>query len=119
MNRVAEALGVPLLVPPLQRRLAKARSDITRVVSRRSALPRHRNDQRHESSNVDLDLYLPMKVALKEVFFCLSRGGILVADDCQPNINYDGALQAFTEFTKDHKLPLRIDLNRLGVAVKA
>ena len=68
---------------------------------------------------VDLDLYLPMKAALKEVFSVLSRGGILVADDCQPNINYDGALQAFTEFTKNHHLPLRVDLNRLGVAVKA
>jgi O-methyltransferase len=68
---------------------------------------------------VDLDLYLPMKSALKEVFSFLSYGGILVADDCDPNINYDGAHQAFTEFVSSHHLPLRIDLNRLGVVVKA
>lgn len=68
---------------------------------------------------VDLDLYLPMKSALKEVFSALSCGGVLVADDCEPNINYDGAHQAFTEFASSHHLPLRIDLNRLGVAVKA
>jgi O-methyltransferase len=68
---------------------------------------------------VDLDLYLPMKSALKEVFSVLSRGGIIVADDCDPNINYDGAYQAFTEFVSSHHLPLRIDLNRLGVVVKA
>jgi O-methyltransferase len=68
---------------------------------------------------VDLDLYLPMKSALAEVFSCLSSGGILVADDCDPNINYDGAHQAFTEFVSGRHLPLRIDLNRLGVVVKA
>jgi O-methyltransferase len=68
---------------------------------------------------VDLDLYLPMKSALKEVFSVLSPGGILVADDCHANINYDGALQAFTEFVSSHHLPLRIDLDRLGVVVKA
>ena len=68
---------------------------------------------------VDLDLYLPMKSALKEVFSILSRGGIIVADDCDPNINYDGAYQAFTEFVASHHLPFRIDLNRLGVVVKA
>jgi SAM-dependent methyltransferase len=67
---------------------------------------------------VDLDLYLPMKAALGAAFAVLSPGGILVADDCQPNINYDGALQAFTEFVSDNHLPLQIDLNRLGVAVK-
>ena len=33
---------------------------------------------------VDLDLYLPMKSALKEVFSFLSSGGIIVADDCDP-----------------------------------
>lgn len=68
---------------------------------------------------VDLDLYLPMKSALPKVFSALSPGGILVADDCEQGINYDGALQAFTEFASSHNLPLRIDLNRLGVAVKA
>jgi len=68
---------------------------------------------------VDLDLYLPMKSALKEVYSFLSSGGILVADDCERNINYDGALQAFTEFVSSYHLPLRIDLNRLGVVVKA
>lgn len=68
---------------------------------------------------VDLDLYLPMKSALKEVFSFLSSGGILVADDCDPNTNYDGAHQAFTEFVSRYHLPLRIDLDRLGVVVKA
>jgi O-methyltransferase len=68
---------------------------------------------------VDLDLYLPMKSALNEVFPLLSPGGIVVADDCESNFNYDGANQAFTEFVSSHGLPLRIDLERLGVVVKA
>jgi hypothetical protein len=68
---------------------------------------------------VDLDLYLPMKSALPAVYSSLSCGGVLVADDCEQNINYDGAHQAFTEFVSNQRLPLRIDLNRLGVAVKA
>jgi len=67
---------------------------------------------------VDLDLYLPMKAALEKVFSVLSPGGILVADDCQADINYDGALEAFTEFVSSHHLPLRIDFDRLGVVVK-
>lgn len=67
---------------------------------------------------VDLDLYLPMKKTLEAVFPFLSRGGVLVADDCERGIVYDGALQAFTEFASDHDVPVRIDLNRLGVIVK-
>jgi O-methyltransferase len=68
---------------------------------------------------VDLDLYLPMKSALKEVFSVLSSGGIMVVDDCDPNTHYDGAHQAFGEFVSSHNLTHRIDLSRLGVVVKA
>lgn len=34
---------------------------------------------------VDLDLYLPMKSALLEVFSVISHGGVLVADDREPS----------------------------------
>ena len=61
---------------------------------------------------VDVDLYEPVKAVLEKVHPLMSKGGIIVVDDCKANVAYDGALQAFQEFTSRRALPL--DIRRLG-----
>ncbi len=68
---------------------------------------------------LDVDLYLPMKKALGELYEAMSVGGILVADDCSAtDARFDGSLQAYQEFTNAQKLPQEIVLRKLGVIRK-
>ena len=48
----------------------------------------------------------------------LSLGGIIVVDDCKPDNQFDGAMQAYTEFTATHKMPPRFVLDKLGILEK-
>lgn len=48
---------------------------------------------------IDVDLYLPVKSALEKVVNLVSPGGIVVVDDCQDHPLWDGALEAYQEFT--------------------
>lgn len=67
---------------------------------------------------VDVDLYLPVHAALAGVFDVLSPGGMIVVDDCFDQQRYDGAYQAYTEFTAARGLPSTIMLGKLGVIRK-
>lgn len=68
---------------------------------------------------LDVDLYVPMKKALGELYERMSVGGILVADDCSAaDARFDGSLQAYQEFTDAKKLPQEIVLKKLGVIRK-
>jgi hypothetical protein len=48
----------------------------------------------------------------------LSPGGMIVVDDCKPVNQFDGALQAYTEFTESEGLPSRYALDKLGILKK-
>jgi hypothetical protein len=48
----------------------------------------------------------------------LSPGGIIVVDDCKPANQFDGAMQAYTEFTESARLPARYMLDKLGILKK-
>ncbi len=45
----------------------------------------------------------------------MSPGGIIIVDDCQPDQMWDGALQAYQEFTRQREIPAEIVLEKLGV----
>jgi SAM-dependent methyltransferase len=64
---------------------------------------------------IDVDLMRPVQRSLQEVFARMAPGGIIVVDDCRPNLKYDGALAAYLEFTEDHDLPIDIREEKLGV----
>jgi hypothetical protein len=48
----------------------------------------------------------------------LSPGGMIVADDCKPANQFDGAMQAYTDFTESQGLPSRYMLDKLGIVTK-
>jgi O-methyltransferase len=64
---------------------------------------------------IDVDLYLPTKEALSKVMAAMSPGGIIVVDDCQPHELWDGALQAYMEFTFENGIVPEIQARKLGI----
>jgi len=68
---------------------------------------------------VDVDLYKPTSYALSNLWPVLEPGGIIVVDDCRERNRWDGAYQAYTEFTKTMGLPETVVLDKLGVVEKA
>lgn len=67
---------------------------------------------------VDVDLYRPTLYALQSIWPLLSPGGIIVVDDCRPANQFDGALQAYTEFTQSRAIPQRFQFDKLGILQK-
>jgi O-methyltransferase len=67
---------------------------------------------------LDVDLYQPTISALRNVWAMLSPGGMIVVDDCKPANQFDGALQAYAEFTESEGLPSRYTLDKLGILKK-
>jgi predicted O-methyltransferase YrrM len=67
---------------------------------------------------LDVDLYKPTISALRKVWPMLSPGGIIVVDDCKPANQFDGAMQAYTEFTESERLSSRYTLDKLGILKK-
>ena len=64
---------------------------------------------------IDVDLYLPIKDILPKVYSNTAPGGIIVIDDCQADPMWDGALQAYQEFTSAMNLPREFVAGKLGV----
>ena len=67
---------------------------------------------------LDVDLYRPTISALRRMWPMLSPGGIIVIDDCKQGNQWDGAMQAYSEFTETEKIPPRCLLDKLGVLQK-
>jgi hypothetical protein len=68
---------------------------------------------------LDVDLYRPVKSCLPRIYKALSKNGILVTDDCDPqSYLWDGADQAYKEFVKEISHPKHIVLGKLGVIKK-
>lgn len=69
---------------------------------------------------IDVDLFRPVKAALEKVWPLMARGGIVVVDDCvasQPHCadHFNGALEAFLQFTHNRGISPKIVDARLGV----
>lgn len=53
---------------------------------------------------LDIDLYKPTKEALNRIWPLLTSPGFICIDDCYPDTQWDGALQAYEEFISENKL---------------
>lgn len=58
---------------------------------------------------LDVDLYLPTKMALPKIYAGLIPGGVILVDDVSAGINgFDGAGQAYEEFCRDRGLEPKV-----------
>jgi O-methyltransferase len=64
---------------------------------------------------VDVDLYQPTLSALRRLRPLCRAGATVVVDDCIPESEFDGALQALHEFSHEADLPFVIAAGKLGV----
>jgi SAM-dependent methyltransferase len=67
---------------------------------------------------LDIDLYKPIKFVLPLLYERLSPGGTIIVDDVKPNMKWDGAYQAYKEFTKEKNLPFIVQHGKLGIIEK-
>jgi predicted O-methyltransferase YrrM len=78
---------------------------------------------------LDVDLYQPVKIGLERIYPKLSQGGLIVVDDCWSKPThlwvsgvsdaYDGATQAYREFTAEHGLPEKFVETKLAIIERA
>lgn len=64
---------------------------------------------------IDVDLYLPVQSALEKVMKLVSPGGIVVVDDCQDHPLWDGAWEAYREFTAQRSITPQIVEGQFGL----
>jgi predicted O-methyltransferase YrrM len=64
---------------------------------------------------IDVDLTRPVQRALEEVIPRMAPGGIIVVDDCTPNVKFDGALAAYIDSVQSHEYPIDIRYDKLGM----
>jgi len=67
---------------------------------------------------LDVDLYTPIREALKGCYPLLSEGGILIVDDCKPEQKWDGAYQAYQEFREEIGADEEIHFDKFGLIRK-
>jgi O-methyltransferase len=67
---------------------------------------------------VDVSLYRPTAAALRGAWPKITPGGALVVANCKPGNSFDGALEAYAEFTESQKIAPRYLLDRLGFLQK-
>lgn len=67
---------------------------------------------------IDVDLYLPTKHALSQVWELLAPGGIIVIDDCAADHVFDGSRQAWLEFIEQHQLAQELVNDKLAIIRK-
>lgn len=63
---------------------------------------------------LDVDLYLPVKRALPEIYKYVTAGGIILVDDVLNNAIYDGAYQAYMEFCDELRISPAVVGNKCG-----
>jgi hypothetical protein len=64
---------------------------------------------------IDVDLYLPTKASLAQVAPLMTKGGIIVVDDCTANTVFDGSLQALKEAASERGWNYTIQEGKLGI----
>lgn len=67
---------------------------------------------------LDVDLYRPTAQSLPGIYTQLSRGGVIVIDDCYAHDRWDGALEAYREFCESNDLGVKIVHEKLGIIEK-
>jgi len=64
---------------------------------------------------LDVDLYAPTRHSLSQLYPRLTRGGVIVVDDCVSNNIFDGAHKAYSEFCASEGLTNSVVCGKLGV----
>jgi len=64
---------------------------------------------------VDVDIYIPVLESLKRITPLMSKGGIIVVDDCKDNHLWDGAYQAYREHVASLGQSPEIINDKLGI----
>jgi O-methyltransferase len=64
---------------------------------------------------LDVDLYKATRAILPRLYERLGPGGIVVVDDCTPDQEWDGAYEAYVEFTSDRGLSADFSCEGFGV----
>jgi len=64
---------------------------------------------------LDVDLYKPTIAVLNNVLSYMSNNGIIMVDNVEENNEWDGAFEAFMEFTNNHKLSYKMIGKKCGV----
>ena len=67
---------------------------------------------------LDVDLYLPTKKALQNIYPNLIQNGYIFVDDVKNDMNYDGAFQAYNEFCDENGIEKKIIGNKCGIIRK-
>lgn len=68
---------------------------------------------------LDVDLYRPTKKSIEELFRALNPGGMIIVDDCNPDVEvWEGAYRAYMEFINEINQPTRIVYKKLGLIRK-
>ena len=67
---------------------------------------------------IDVDLHRPVLLTLNVVYDLVSPGGVIVVDDCRQGGIWEGAYEAFMEFTKAKGVEPVIMHGKLGVMTK-
>lgn len=67
----------------------------------------------------DVDLYNPTMVVLSKLYDILIPGGIIIVDDCAPDLSiYDGAGEVYSEFCRERGIEQFVVHSKLGVIRK-
>ena len=67
---------------------------------------------------IDVDLYLPTKKTLNKIYKYVTKGGYILIDDVLDNKSWDGAFQAYMEFSAENNLEPIIIGNKCGLIQK-
>jgi O-methyltransferase len=67
---------------------------------------------------VDVDLYRPVLATLKAIYDLVSPGGTIIIDDCKKGGEWEGAYEAFIEFTQANGIEALIVHGKLGMITK-
>jgi len=67
---------------------------------------------------LDVDLYLPTRSALQQIYAKLCDGGVILVDDVMQPSRWDGAYQAYSEFCAEIGLPFQVIGNKMGIIRK-
>jgi hypothetical protein len=100
-------------------------TDITVIEGDICALDRSLLPEKVAFCLLDVDLYRPVKIGLERIYPRLGQGGIIVVDDCWSKPThlwvdgvsdaYDGATQAYQEFTSELGLPKKFIETKLAI----
>jgi predicted O-methyltransferase YrrM len=67
---------------------------------------------------IDVDLYRPVLATLKAIYDLVSPGGTIIIDDCKKGGEWEGAYEAFIEFTQANGIEAVIAHGKLGMITK-